>query len=53
MFPQNVIVHGRQRSTTGRIQFKVLLSCLAKSSDFDSALLQYYVNVQVFNVLLK
>ena len=38
---------------TGRIQFKVLLSCLAKSSDFGSALLKYYVNVQVFNFLLK
>ena len=38
---------------TGRIQFKVLPSCLAKSSDFGSALLKYYVNVQVFNGLLK
>ena len=33
---------------TGRIQFKVLPSCLAKSFDFGSALLKYYVNVQVF-----
>ena len=41
------------KTTTGRIQFKVLPSCLAKSSDFGSALLKYYVNVQVFNVLLK
>ena len=38
---------------TGRIQFKVLPSCLAKSSDFGSTFLKYYVNVQVFNVLLK
>ena len=34
---------------TGRIQLKVLPSCLPRSSDFGSALLKYYVNVQVFN----
>ena len=33
---------------TGRIQFKVL--ALQRSSDFGSALLKYYVCVQVFNV---
>ena len=35
--------------TTGRIQLKVLTSCLAKRSDSGSTLLKYYVNVQVFN----
>ena len=43
----------QENENTGRIQFKVLPSCLAKSSDFGSALFKYYVNVQVFNVLLK
>ena len=35
------------------IQFKVLPSCLAKSSDLSSALLKYYANIQVFNVQLN
>ena len=38
---------------TGQIQFKVLSSCLAKSSDSGSALLKYYVVVQLFNVQLN
>ena len=37
---------------TGQILFKVLPSCFQKSSDFGSALLKNYVNVQVFNVQL-
>ena len=40
--------HLSQCVITGRIQFKVLPSCLAKSSDFGSALFKYYANVQVF-----
>ena len=32
---------------TGRIQFKVLPSCLAKSLDSGSALLKNYVNVEL------
>ena len=35
---------------TGRIQFKDLPSCLAKNFEYGSALLKYYVNVQVFTV---
>ena len=46
-------ISGGQPLNTGRIQFKVLPSCLAKSLDSGSALLKYYVNVQLFDVQLN
>ena len=50
---KNLLVLEKGAIHTGRIQFKVLTSCLAKSSDSDSALFKYYVNVQLFNVHLN
>ena len=47
--PKRVNNCGEFYMITGRAQFNVLPSCLAKSSEFGSALLKYYVNVQVFN----
>ena len=49
MFSDEVSEEGREGT---RVGFSVKF-CLAKSSDFGSALLKYYVNVQVFNVQLN